>query len=64
VSNFAPAVLRILMTAGCKFIRHGKGSHDIWYSPISGRRFPVGHAIKSKHTANGILKQAGLPKAF
>jgi len=28
------------------------------------RRFPVDHKIKSRHTANGILKHAGLPKAF
>ncbi len=52
------------MRSGCKFKRRGKGDHDIWYSPISKRSFPVDHKIKSRHTANGILKQAGLPKAF
>jgi hypothetical protein len=28
------------------------------------RYFAVPRTIKSRHTANGILKQAGLPKAF
>jgi hypothetical protein len=36
----------------------------MWKSPINGKSFPVDHKIKSRHTANGILKQAGLPKAF
>ena len=21
---------------GCTFVRHGKGDHDVWYSPITG----------------------------
>jgi hypothetical protein len=50
--------------AGCNFVRTGKGSHDIWYSPIAKRRFPVTVEIVSRHTANGILSQAGLPKTF
>jgi hypothetical protein len=41
-----------------------QGDHDIWESPISGHRFPVDHDIKSRHTANAILRQAGLPKQF
>jgi HicA-like toxin of HicAB toxin-antitoxin system len=42
----------LLSAAGCTFVRQGKGSHEIWHSPIS------------RHTANAILRQAGLPKAF
>ena len=63
-SSFTPEVIAILRGNGCYFVRRGKGDHDIWYSPISSRHFPVDHKIKSRHTANGILKQAGLPKAF
>jgi len=37
---------------------------EIWYSPITERRFPVPVGIVSRHTANGVLEQAGLPKAF
>jgi hypothetical protein len=33
-------------------------------APISGKRFPVDSDIKSRHTANEVLKQAGLGKEF
>ncbi len=62
--SFTPALIAILKKAGCTFQRHGKGDHDVWYSPISDRRFVVDSMIKSKHTANAVLKQAGLPKGF
>jgi hypothetical protein len=32
--NFTPRVKRLLLDAGCRFERHGKGDHEIWYSPI------------------------------
>jgi len=63
-NNYADQVKRLLQEAGCRLVRHGKGDHDIWESPISHRRFPVDTTIKSRHTANVVLKQAGLPKAF
>ncbi|MDH4441329.1 MAG: type II toxin-antitoxin system HicA family toxin [Rhizobium sp.] len=53
-----------LTSAGCTFIRAGKGDHEIWCSPITNRHFTVDHGMKSRHTANETLKQAGLPKAF
>jgi hypothetical protein len=49
---------------GCSFLRHGKGDHDIWYSPITKRNFPVDGEIKSRHTANAIMKQAGIDYHF
>jgi len=64
VADFAPELKRLLSEAGCTFKRHGKGDHDIWYSPKTGVSFPVDHKIRSRHTANGVLKQAGLPKQF
>jgi hypothetical protein len=64
MSDYSPQVKAILRENGCYFVRHGNGDHDIWYSPITDRRFPVDAKIKSRHTANGIMKQAGLPKAF
>lgn len=50
--------------AGCTFDRQGKGDHEIWHSPITEKYFPVDSSIKSRHTANEVLKQAGLPKKF
>ena len=62
--SFAPELIRLLKAAGCMLVRHGKGDHDIWYSPQSGVNFTVDHKILSRHTANGVPKQAGLPKKF
>jgi hypothetical protein len=53
-----------LRKAGCFFERQGKGDHEIWYSPITMVKFVVDDSIKSRHTANAVLKQAGLPKKF
>ncbi|NJL55076.1 type II toxin-antitoxin system HicA family toxin [bacterium] len=63
-SSFTPELKKLLSEADCYFERHGKGDHEIWYSPITERRFVVDSAIKSRHTANAVLKQAGLVKAF
>jgi hypothetical protein len=64
MAGFTKDLKRILADAGCYFVRPGKGDHEIWFSPISKQNFPVDSDIKSRHTANGVLKQAGLPKAF
>jgi hypothetical protein len=64
MADYSPAVKKLLEEAGCWLDRQGKGDHEIWYSPRTGRKFPVDHKIKSRHTANGILKQAGVPNAF
>lgn len=53
-----------LRKAECQFVREGKGSHEIWHSPITNRAFTVPVTIASRHLANLILKQAGLPKEF
>ncbi|WP_375515616.1 type II toxin-antitoxin system HicA family toxin [uncultured Nostoc sp.] len=63
-ASFIPELKKMLSEVGCYFERQGKGDHEIWYSPITDRRFVVDGTIKSRHTANGVLKQAGLPKAF
>jgi hypothetical protein len=45
-------------------VRAGKGDHEIWHSPVTRVHFVVDSRIKSRHTANAVLKQAGLPKHF
>lgn len=64
MSGYTPRVKAILTAAGCRLVRQGRGDHEIWESPINGRRFTVDGKILSKHTANGTLKDAGLPKQF
>lgn len=34
MAEYEKAVRAILMQNNCVFMRHGKGEHDIWYSPI------------------------------
>jgi hypothetical protein len=48
----------------CYFVRQGKGDHEIWFSPIFEKHFVVDGKIKSRHTANAALPQAGLSKQF
>jgi hypothetical protein len=64
MADFTPDLKKHLREAGCFFERQGKGDHEIWYSPLSSQRFVVDNAIKSRHTANAVLRQAGLPKKF
>lgn len=53
---------KILKKNGCKMVREG-ANHEIWYSEITGKEFPVGRH-NSKEVATGtqkaIFKQAGL----
>ena len=64
MASFYRDLIEILANAGCYFVREGKGDHEIWFSPVSGKHFTVDNGTKSRHTANASLKQAGLPKSF
>jgi hypothetical protein len=64
MATYEREVREYLKEHGCSFDRHGKGDHDIWYSPITNRKFTVDGKIKSRHTANAVLKQAGIGKKF
>ncbi len=62
--DYGPELRRKLREAGCFYRRQAKGDHELWHSPISKKSFPVDGKIKSRPSANEVLKQAGLPKAF
>jgi hypothetical protein len=62
--QFDSELRELLRKADCTFVRQGKGSHEIWHSPITRRNFPVPVGIATRHTANAILRQAGLPRPF
>ena len=64
MASFTQKVKDVLRQHGCHFERHGKGDHEIWFSPITKRRFPVDGKILSRHTANAVLGQAGIGKRF
>jgi predicted RNA binding protein YcfA (HicA-like mRNA interferase family) len=62
--EFYRELVRILQENGCYLVRKGKGSHEIWFSPVNNRHVTVPRTTKSRHTANDVLKKAGLEKAF
>jgi predicted RNA binding protein YcfA (HicA-like mRNA interferase family) len=64
MADFDRPLVQLLEEAGCRLIRYGKGSHQIWYSPITQRHFVLPVGIESRHTANGVLKDAGITKRF
>lgn len=65
MADYERDVIRSLTSAGCRRVRQGRGDHEIWYSPVNGRTFTVkAHGMRSRHTANETLKQAGLDKRF
>ena len=64
MAEYEHKVRQILRENGCYFVRRGKGDHDIWHSPISGRNLTVDGEIRIRHVANGIMKQAGIKYHF
>jgi len=57
-------LVKILRSNGFQLHWSGKGSHEIWFNPTNGRAVTVPRTTKSRHTANDVLKQAGLEKKF
>ena len=64
MAEYEKKVRDVLDAHGCKFHRHGKGDHDIWFSPLTNIYLTVDGKIKSRHTANAIMKQAGIDFHF
>jgi predicted RNA binding protein YcfA (HicA-like mRNA interferase family) len=64
MSELYRKLTEILRANGCHLIRSGKGSHEIWYSPVNKKHVTVPRSTKSRHTANDVLKQAGIAKSF
>jgi len=62
MDSYTQEVKRPLREHGCAFHRQGKDDHEIWWSPITSRMATVDGKIKSSHTANRILKDAGTDK--
>ncbi len=64
MAEYEKKVRKVLKDHGCTFVRHGKGDHDIWHSPINGANVTVDSTIKSRHMANEVLKQSGIDFKF
>ena len=64
MAEYEKKVRKILLEYGCSFVRHGKGDHDIWHSPLTNLPITVDGKIKSRHVANVIMKRAGIKHRF
>jgi len=56
-------VIRKLRKAGFIFDRHARGSHEIWYNPVTKKRTTVpNHPSMTlpKGTLRAIIEQAGI----
>ena len=64
VQGYTVRVKAILREHGCTFGRPGKGDHEVWSCPNAKRPVIVDGRIMSRHTANEVLKQAGIKAKF
>ena len=60
--DFYRDITRLLRTNQFQRIPGGKGSHEKWENQVLGRKVIVPRHLKSRHTANQILKSAGINK--
>lgn len=58
MNGYEKQVKELLKQHGWQLLRNGKGSHEIWTD--GARCVSVNHVCKSRHTANAILKEAGI----
>jgi len=47
----------LLRAAGCMLVRQGKGSHEIWHSPITKQNFAMPVGIPSRTVASGSKRR-------
>ena len=64
MAEYEKKVRKKLKENGCYIVRHGKGDHEIWFSPISNLPITVDGKIVSRHVANGIMNRAGIKCHF
>lgn len=60
MNGFYKQLIAILKQHGFRYIRQGKGDHEIWGNGKIER--PVDRNSRSRHTANSVLKQCGINK--
>lgn len=60
VQGYTKQLKALLRKHGCEFVRAGKGDHEIWKSPFAAKPIVVDGRMMSRHTANDVLKKAGI----
>ena len=64
MTDYTREVRRYLTEAGWRYERSGKGDHERWVNPATRQKVTVDGKIRSRGTANAIMKEAGLGKKF
>lgn len=62
MNGFYSLVVEQLRANGYKYLRAGNGAHEIWSN--GKRNQTVSKNMPSRHTANAIMKQAGIDYKF
>jgi hypothetical protein len=63
-ATFYPQLVVLLRSAGCQFVRQGKGSHEIWHSPIT-HKISVYRSLSNQNPPlTRFLSKLGLTKSF
>ena len=60
VQGYTEALRRLLKQHGCVRVRSGKGDHEVWSCPDAPKPVVVDGRMMSRHTANDVLKKAGI----
>ena len=60
MADFTRDVKKILSDNNCRFVRFGKGDHEIWYSPVTDKSITVDGSIKKRSSAVKTLRKAGI----
>jgi predicted RNA binding protein YcfA (HicA-like mRNA interferase family) len=64
MAEWEKKVRKVLGDNGFAFHHHSRGDHDVWYKPGTNLKVTVDSKIRSRHMANGILKEVGIDYHF
>lgn len=62
--DYGSLLRRVLRHHGWEYLRPGKGDHEIWINPATGKSVSIDAGSKSRHLSNKILKAVGIGKKF
>lgn len=64
MADYTRAVLKVLAKHNCSFYKLAEGSHVKWINNQTGKKFILMNKIEKRHTANKIMKDAGIKHKF
>lgn len=58
MGDYTRLVKKILSDNGCKFVRYGKGDHEVWHNPLLNKTFSNDGKIRKRTSANENIQAA------